>query len=72
MAELISPSEAEELTQARKLIDEGKLDKAHTLLINFEQKGGHTPYELCCSFFSLLHLQGAIIFRSTKDNVFYG
>ncbi|MFW9942982.1 MAG: hypothetical protein ACFFFT_18240 [Candidatus Thorarchaeota archaeon] len=51
MVELISPSEAAELSQVRKLIDEGKLDKAHTLLINFEEKGGHTLYNVVlCKF----------------------
>ena len=51
MAELISPSEAEELTQARKLIDEGKLDKAHSLLTNFEENRGKTPYNVVlCKF----------------------
>ncbi|MBA7626428.1 hypothetical protein ES703_33877 [subsurface metagenome] len=46
MAKLMSHSEAEELTQAKKLIDECKLDKADQLIKNFEEKGGHTLHDI--------------------------
>jgi len=35
----------EELLRAEKLIDEGKLDEAHQLIKNFEEKGGHTLHD---------------------------
>ncbi len=35
----------EELIRAEKLIDEGKLDEAHTLLNNYEQKEGLTYHD---------------------------
>lgn len=51
MAELTSPSEAEELTQVRKLIDEGKLDKSFSILKDFEEEGEHTPFNwVLCKF----------------------
>jgi len=46
MAKLMSHSEAEELTQAKKLIDECKLDEADQLIKNFEEKGGHTLHDI--------------------------
>ncbi len=36
----------EELIQAEQLIDEYKLDKAEQLIKNFEEKGGHSLYDI--------------------------
>ncbi|MFX0018546.1 MAG: tetratricopeptide repeat protein [Promethearchaeota archaeon] len=61
MAENISHSESKELIQAKKSIDEYKLDEADQLIKHFEEKGVHTPYDvvLCHSLkCELLFWQG--------------
>ena len=49
MAKLMSHAEAEELTHAKKLIDECKLDEAEQIIKNFEEKEGHTLQEIVSS-----------------------
>ena len=39
-------AQADELNQAKKLIDECKLDEADQLIKNFEEKGGHTLHDI--------------------------
>jgi tetratricopeptide (TPR) repeat protein len=44
-------TESKELTQAKKLIDKGKLDKAFSILKSFEEKGDSTFYNaVLCNF----------------------
>jgi len=47
----MSQSEPKELTLARQLIDVCKLDNAAQLLRNFEEKGGHTLYDIVLCHF---------------------
>jgi len=46
MDENMSHSESKELIQAKKLIDECKLDEADQLIKNYEEMGGHTQYDI--------------------------
>jgi len=46
MDENMSHSESKELTQAKKLIVVSRLDEADQIIKTFEEKGGHTLYDL--------------------------
>jgi len=46
MDENMAHSESKELTNAKKLIDECKFNKADLLIKNFEEKGGHTLHDI--------------------------
>jgi tetratricopeptide (TPR) repeat protein len=46
MDENMTHSESKELAQAKKLIDECKLDEVDQMIKTFEEKGGHTLYDM--------------------------
>ena len=46
MDENTTNSESKELVQAKKLIDVSRLDEADQLIKAFEEKGGHTLYDI--------------------------
>jgi len=65
MDDCMSHSESKELTKAKKLIDECKFDDADQLLRNFEEKGGHTPYDIV--FCHLLKCE-LLLWRSSYED----